>query len=159
MIEIEGLSKWYGSHQVLTTCSVRVAKGETVVVCGPSGSGKSTLLKCINGLERFQQGEVFFNGTPVGASSTNLPRMRAKIGMVFQNFELFPHMTALQNVCLGQERVLRRSREDSISRGMVLLDRVGLGTHAHKYPAQLSGGQAQRVAIARRRARHHGAHR
>jgi glutamate/aspartate transport system ATP-binding protein len=149
MIEIKNLSKWFGSHQVLAGCNLSVEKGETLVVCGPSGSGKSTLLKCINGLEDFQEGTLSIAATSVDARSTNLPRLRAKVGMVFQSFELFPHMTALQNVCLGQEKVLRRSKKESAARSMILLERVGLGAHAEKYPAQLSGGQAQRVAIAR----------
>jgi glutamate/aspartate transport system ATP-binding protein len=126
-----------------------IAKGEVVVVCGPSGSGKSTLLKCVNGLERFEQGKVIVSGISVGDPKTDLPKLRSKIGMVFQNFELFPHMTAIENVCLGQEKVLKRDKADSVKRGMALLDRVGLAAHATKYPAQLSGGQAQRVAIAR----------
>jgi len=149
MIEIENVSKWYGPHQVLKGCSLSVKKGETLVVCGPSGSGKSTLLKCVNGLEKFEEGKITVERTSVGDPSTNLPRLRSKIGMVFQNFELFPHMTALDNVCLGQNKVLRRSKAESVSRSMALLERVGLADHASKYPGQLSGGQAQRVAIAR----------
>jgi glutamate/aspartate transport system ATP-binding protein len=149
MIEIEGVSKWYGGHQVLKDCSLSVSKGETLVVCGPSGSGKSTLLKCVNGLEKFEEGKITVEQTSVGDRSTNLPRLRSKIGMVFQNFELFPHMTALENVCLGQKKVLGRSKAESVLRSMALLERVGLVDHASKYPAQLSGGQAQRVAIAR----------
>jgi glutamate/aspartate transport system ATP-binding protein len=149
MIEIECVSKWYGANQVLKQCTLSVDKGEVVVVCGPSGSGKSTLLKCVNGLEKFEEGAISVNGISVGDPSTNLPRLRSKIGMVFQNFELFPHMTALQNVCLGQEKVLKRGHDESVTRGMALLERVGLAAHATKYPAQLSGGQAQRVAIAR----------
>jgi glutamate/aspartate transport system ATP-binding protein len=149
MIEIDGVNKWYGQHQVLKQCCLTVGKGETVVVCGPSGSGKSTLLKCVNGLESFDKGKITVDGTSVGDRSTDLPRLRSKIGMVFQNFELFPHMTAVENVCLGQEKVLKQSRAESVARSMALLHRVGLGAHASKYPAQLSGGQAQRVAIAR----------
>jgi glutamate/aspartate transport system ATP-binding protein len=149
MIEIENVSKWYGASQVLKQCSLSVDKGEVVVVCGPSGSGKSTLLKCVNGLERFQEGCITVGGVSIGDRATNLPKLRSKIGMVFQNFELFPHMTALENICLGQQKVLKRSRADSRARGTTLLERVGLGVHAGKYPAQLSGGQAQRVAIAR----------
>lgn len=149
MIEIERVSKWYGVNQVLKQCSLSVAKGEVVVVCGPSGSGKSTLLKCVNGLEKFEEGRITVDGTSVGDLSTNLPQLRSKIGMVFQNFELFPHMTALENICLGQEKVLRRRKKESVSRALALLERVGLAQHAGKYPAQLSGGQAQRVAIAR----------
>lgn len=149
MIEIECVSKWYGVNQVLKQCSLSVSKGEVVVVCGPSGSGKSTLLKCVNGLEQFKEGKIAVGGTSVGDSSTNLPQLRSRIGMVFQNFELFPHMTALGNICLGQEKVLKRKKSESAAYGMALLERVGLTDHATKYPAQLSGGQAQRVAIAR----------
>lgn len=149
MIEIELVCKWYGRVQVLNGCSTRVGKGEVVVVCGPSGSGKSTLLKCMNGLERFQRGTITVDGVSVGGRETNLPKLRSRIGMVFQNFELFPHMTALQNLALGQCRVLRRPHAEALARGMVLLERVGLADHAAKFPAQLSGGQAQRVAIAR----------
>jgi glutamate/aspartate transport system ATP-binding protein len=149
MIEIDTVSKWYGAHQVLNRCSLKVEKGEVVVVCGPSGSGKSTLLKCVNGLERFNEGRITVAGVSVGDKSTDLPRLRSKIGMVFQNFELFPHMTALENICLGQVEVLKRGKQESAAKSLALLDRVGLKRHADKYPAQLSGGQAQRVAIAR----------
>ena len=149
MIEIQSVSKWYGTHQVLSRCSLSVQKGEVVVVCGPSGSGKSTLLKCVNGLERFTEGKITVGGVSVGDKSTDLPRLRSKIGMVFQNFELFPHLTALQNICLGQVEVLKRGKAESVAKGLTLLERVGLTHHANKYPAQLSGGQAQRVAIAR----------
>jgi glutamate/aspartate transport system ATP-binding protein len=149
MIEIKDISKWYGSFQVLTHCTTQVAKGEVVVVCGPSGSGKSTLIKCVNGLEPFQQGEVRVDGISVGAKNTNLPKLRARIGMVFQNFELFPHLSVTENLTLAQIKVLRRPREDAIEKGLKLLDRVGLKEHASKFPGQLSGGQQQRVAIAR----------
>ena len=149
MIDVDKLSKWYGSVRVLVECSIRVAKGEVVVVCGPSGSGKSTLIKCINGLEPFQEGRIAVGGISVGDPGTNLPKLRARIGMVFQNFELFPHMTALDNICLGQIKVRGRSRGEAETRGLQLLERVGLMEHAHKHPAQLSGGQQQRVAIAR----------
>jgi glutamate/aspartate transport system ATP-binding protein len=149
MIEIKDISKWYGSFQVLTHCTTQVAKGEVVVVCGPSGSGKSTLIKCVNGLEPFQQGEVRVDGISVGAKNTNLPKLRARIGMVFQNFELFPHLSVTENLTLAQIKVLRRPREDAIKKGLKLLDRVGLKEHASKFPGQLSGGQQQRVAIAR----------
>jgi glutamate/aspartate transport system ATP-binding protein len=149
MIEVEAVSKWYGTHQVLNRCSLSVQKGEVVVVCGPSGSGKSTLLKCVNGLERFDEGRITVAGVSVGDKSTNLPRLRSKIGMVFQNFELFPHMTALENICLGQIEVLKRVKSESVARSLALLERVELKHHANKYPGQLSGGQAQRVAIAR----------
>ena len=149
MIEIKDISKWYGSFQVLTHCTTQVAKGEVVVVCGPSGSGKSTLIKCVNGLEPFQQGEVRVDGISVGAKNTNLPKLRARIGMVFQNFELFPHLSVTENLTLAQIKVLRRPPEDAIEKGLKLLDRVGLKAHASKFPGQLSGGQQQRVAIAR----------
>ena len=149
MIDIEAVSKWYGTHQVLKSCSLSVKKGEVVVVCGPSGSGKSTLLKCVNGLEQFNQGQIVVAGVSVGDKNTDLPQLRSRIGMVFQNFELFPHMTAIENICLGQVEVLKRSKQEAVAKGLKLLERVGLANHANKYPAQLSGGQAQRVAIAR----------
>ena len=149
MIKIRDLSKWYGTVQVLKGCSTEVAKAEVVVVCGPSGSGKSTLIKCVNGLEPFEQGEIVVDGISVGDRRTDLPRLRARIGMVFQHFELFPHLTVIRNLTLAQSKVLGRSREASLKNGMRLLDRVGLREHAHKFPGQLSGGQQQRVAIAR----------
>ncbi|MBI1985925.1 MAG: amino acid ABC transporter ATP-binding protein [Rhodospirillales bacterium] len=149
MITVDKVSKWFGDFQVLDKCSTRVAKGEVVVICGPSGSGKSTLIKCINGLEPFQQGAITVNGISVGAEGTNLPKLRASIGMVFQNFELFPHMTVLDNICLAQTKVLNRNRAEAGERAMQLLNRVGLADQAPKHPAQLSGGQQQRVAIAR----------
>ena len=149
MIEIRSVSKWYGQFQVLTDCSTQISKGEVVVVCGPSGSGKSTLIKCVNGLEPFQQGEVLVNGTSVGDPKTNLPKLRAHVGMVFQHFELFPHMSITDNLAIGQTKVLGRNKEEARERGLKLLDRVGLKAHAAKFPGQLSGGQQQRVAIAR----------
>jgi len=149
MISIKNISKWYGSFQVLAECSTEVAKGEVVVVCGPSGSGKSTLIKCVNALEPFQKGEITVDGIPVGDPKTNLPRLRAKVGMVFQHFELFPHMTVMQNLTLGQVKVLGRSQDEAVHKGTKLLERVGLAAHKDKFPAQLSGGQQQRVAIAR----------
>ena len=149
MIEMKNVSKWYGSFCVLNDCTTSVAKGEVVVVCGPSGSGKSTLIKCINGLEPFQEGTITFDETSVGESKTNLAKLRSHIGMVFQNFELFPHISVIKNIMLGQEKVLGRDKEEAENRGMELLHRVGLTEHAHKYPGQLSGGQQQRVAIAR----------
>ena len=149
MIAIDQVSKWYGSTQVLKHCSTAVAKGEVVVVCGPSGSGKSTLIKCVNGLEPFQEGAITVDGISVGDRKTNLPKLRARIGMVFQHFELFPHLTVMRNLELAQIKVLGRSKEESDERGMRLLDRVGLREHARKFPGQLSGGQQQRVAIAR----------
>jgi glutamate/aspartate transport system ATP-binding protein len=149
MITIRNVSKWYQDFQVLKDCSTEVAKGEVVVVCGPSGSGKSTLIKCVNGLEPFQEGTITVAGVSVGDSKTDLPKLRARIGMVFQHFELFPHLTVIRNLALAQIKVLGRSNEESEQRGMRLLERVGLREHAHKYPGQLSGGQQQRVAIAR----------
>jgi len=149
MIEIKNIGKWYGGFQVLKDCSTRVDRAEVVVVCGPSGSGKSTLIKCVNGLEPFQQGEIIVNGISVGAPDTDLPRLRSHIGMVFQNFELFPHMKVIDNVNLGQIKVLGRSKHEAMEKSMKLLERVGLKDHAPKYPGQLSGGQQQRVAIAR----------
>ncbi len=149
MIEIKHVSKWYGDFQVLKDCTTFVSKGDVVVVCGPSGSGKSTLIKCVNGLEPFQKGEVTVDGVKVGDRKTNLPQLRAKVGMVFQHFELFPHLRVVENLRLGQEKVLGRSRAEADTKAMALLDRVGLTVHARKYPGELSGGQQQRVAIAR----------
>src|ERR1041384_7561329 len=149
MISIENVSKWYGSFQVLTDCSTGVAKGEVVVVCGPSGSGKSTLIKCVNALEPFQKGTISVNGVSVGDPKTDLPKLRSHIGMVFQNFELFPHMSVTDNLVLGQVKVLGRGQDEARTRGLKLLERVGLLAHRDKYPGQLSGGQQQRVAIAR----------
>jgi glutamate/aspartate transport system ATP-binding protein len=149
MITIRNVSKWYQDFQVLKDCSTEVANGEVVVVCGPSGSGKSTLIKCVNGLEPVQEGTITVAGVSVGDSKTDLPKLRARIGMVFQHFELFPHLTVIRNLALAQIKVLGRSNEESEQRGMRLLERVGLREHAHKYPGQLSGGQQQRVAIAR----------
>jgi glutamate/aspartate transport system ATP-binding protein len=149
MISIRKVSKWYGSFRVLAECSAEVAKGEVVVVCGPSGSGKSTLIKTVNALEPFEQGEITVDGVSVGDPRTDLPKLRARIGMVFQNFELFPHMTVMQNLVLGQLKVLKRSPEEARAKGLALLERVGLSDQRDKYPGQLSGGQQQRVAIAR----------
>ena len=149
MISLKNVSKWYGGFQVLTDCSTEVSKGEVVVVCGPSGSGKSTLIKCVNGLEPFQKGEIAVNGVSVGDPRTDLPALRSKIGMVFQNFELFPHMTVTRNLTLAQMKVLGRGLEEATAKGLALLERVGLSAHKDKYPGQLSGGQQQRVAIAR----------
>jgi glutamate/aspartate transport system ATP-binding protein len=149
MIDIKDVSKWYGHFQVLTDCSTSVAKGDVMVICGPSGSGKSTLIKTVNGLEPFQKGEIVVNGTSVGAKGTNLSALRARIGMVFQNFELFPHLSVRENLTIGQIKVLRRSNEEATARGLKYLDRVGLLAHQDKFPNQLSGGQQQRVAIAR----------
>ena len=149
MISIRNVGKWYGAFQVLKNCSTEVKKGEVVVVCGPSGSGKSTLIKCVNGLEPFQEGGISVDGVSVGDPKTDLPKLRSRIGMVFQNFELFPHMTVTRNLTLAQAKVLHRGLEEATKKGLKLLDRVGLLAHKDKYPGQLSGGQQQRVAIAR----------
>ena len=149
MIELKNVSKWYGSFQVLSDCSTNINKGEVVVVCGPSGSGKSTLIKTINALEPFQKGEIFVDGTAVHDSKTDLPKLRSRVGMVFQNFELFPHWSIKQNLTVAQVKVLGRSQAEAEKKGLAYLDRVGLSAHVHKYPAELSGGQQQRVAIAR----------
>ena len=150
MIEINHVDKWYGSgFQALKDCTTSVAKGEVVVVCGPSGSGKSTLIKCVNALEPFQKGEIILDGIKVNDPRTDLPKLRARVGMVFQHFELFPHLKIVDNLCLAQEKVLGRSRDAAMAKGAKLLERVGLKDHARKYPAELSGGQQQRVAIAR----------
>jgi glutamate/aspartate transport system ATP-binding protein len=150
MIEINHVDKWYGpSFQALKDCTTSVAKGEVVVVCGPSGSGKSTLIKCVNALEPFQSGEIIVDSIRVNDPRTDLPKLRARVGMVFQHFELFPHLRILQNLCLAQEKVLGRSHDEAVAKGSKLLDRVGLKEQAQKYPAELSGGQQQRVAIAR----------
>ena len=149
MIEIKNISKWYGSFQVLKDCSVNVEKGEVVVVCGPSGSGKSTLIKPVNALEPFQKVEIIVDGISVGDPKTDLPKLRSRVGMVFQHLELFPHLSIRENLVLAQMKVLGRGREEATERGLKLLDRVGLLKHADKFPGQLSGGQQQRVAIAR----------
>jgi len=149
MISIHNVSKHYGSFQVLTDCSTEVKKGEVIVVCGPSGSGKSTLIKCVNGLEPFQSGTISVNGISVGDPKTNLSKLRSKVGMVFQHFELFPHMSITDNLSIAQVKVLGRSKDEARDKGLKLLDRVGLKAHAEKFPGQLSGGQQQRVAIAR----------
>jgi glutamate/aspartate transport system ATP-binding protein len=149
MIEINGIFKYYGHHPVLKNCSTKVSKGEVVVVCGPSGSGKSTLIKCVNALEPIQKGSIRVDGIEVNDPATDLPDLRSRIGMVFQNFELFPHLTIENNIMLAQRIVLHRSETEARKCAMDLLDRVGMSGHAHKYPGQLSGGQQQRVAIAR----------
>jgi len=149
MIEIQNVSKSYGTFQVLKNCTTSVQKGEVVVICGPSGSGKSTLIKCVNGLEPFEVGDIHVEGISVGNPKTDMPALRARIGMVFQNFELFPHLTILQNLTLSQRRVLGRGKDEAEAKAMALLERVGLKTQAPKFPGHLSGGQQQRVAIAR----------
>src|SRR6476646_3632344 len=149
MISIRDISKWYGAFHVLKDCSTEIQKGEVVVVCGPSGSGKSTLIKCVNGLEPFQKGMITVESISVVAASSDLPKLRSRIGMVFQNFELFPHMTVTENLTLGQMKVLGRPEPAAREKGLKLLDRVGLIAHKDKFPGQLSGGQQQRVAIAR----------
>jgi len=149
MIEIDNVSKWFGDFQALKDCSLSVEQGEVVVVCGPSGSGKSTLIKCVNGLEPVNQGRIAVQDMEVTSRRTNLPKVRAKIGMVFQHFELFPHKTVMENVTLGQVKVLNRGAGEAREKGAQLLERVGLSDQAEKYPAALSGGQKQRVAIAR----------
>jgi glutamate/aspartate transport system ATP-binding protein len=149
MIDIQNVSKWYGQFQVLSNCTTNVKKGEVIVVCGPSGSGKSTLIKCVNGLEPFQKGDIIVKGTSIGDPKTNLSKLRAHVGMVFQNFELFPHMSITENLTIGQIKVLGRGKDEARDKGLKLLDRVGLKSQAHKFPGELSGGQQQRVAIAR----------
>lgn len=149
MIEIQQVSKWYGDFQVLSDCSTSINKGEVVVVCGPSGSGKSTLIKTVNALEAFQSGNIIVDETTLKDPSTDLAKFRSRVGMVFQHFELFPHMTVLDNLTIGQIKVLKRSSADARKKAMEFLDRVGLLAHKDKFPGQLSGGQQQRVAIAR----------
>lgn len=149
MIEIKNVSKWYGNFQVLTDCTTTINKGEVVVVCGPSGSGKSTLIKTVNALEPFQKGDITVSGCSLADPKTNLPKLRSTVGMVFQHFELFPHLSVTANLTLAQIKVLGRSADEARSRGMKMLDRVGLTGHKDKFPGQLSGGQQQRVAIAR----------
>ncbi len=149
MIELNNVSKWYGKFQVLTDCTTTVKKGEVVVVCGPSGSGKSTLIKTVNALEPFQKGSISVDGIRVEDPKTDLPKLRSRVGMVFQHFELFPHLSVTENLMLGQVKVLGRNKDEALAHGMKLLDRVGLITHKDKFPGQLSGGQQQRVAIAR----------
>ena len=149
MIEMKNVSKWYGNFQVLTDCTIDIKKGEVVVVCGPSGSGKSTLIKTINALEPFQKGEITVDGVPVHDPKTNLPKLRSRVGMVFQHFELFPHLSVTENLTLAQIKVLGRSKDEALKHGLKYLERVGLSAHKDKFPGQLSGGQQQRVAIAR----------
>jgi len=149
MIELKNVSKWYGPVQVLNDCTVSIQKGEVVVVCGPSGSGKSTLIKAINALEPFQKGEITVDGVAVHDPKTDLPKLRSRVGMVFQHFELFPHLSVTENLTIAQVKVLGRSADEAKKRGLKMLERVGLIAHKDKFPGQLSGGQQQRVAIAR----------
>src|SRR5687768_16889265 len=149
MISMKNVGKWYGSFQVLADCTTEVSKGEVVVVCGPSGSGKSTLIKTVNGLEPFQKGEIYVDGIGVHDPKTDLPKLRSRVGMVFQHFELFPHLSVTENLTLAQIKVLGRNADEAQKRGLKMLDRVGLMAHKDKFPGQLSGGQQQRVAIAR----------
>ena len=149
MIELKDVSKWYGPVQVLTNCSVNINKGDVVVVCGPSGSGKSTLIKTVNALEPFQKGSIMVDGVSVGDPATDLPKLRSRVGMVFQHFELFPHLSVTENLTIAQMKVLGRNADEAKTRGLKMLDRVGLMAHKDKFPGQLSGGQQQRVAIAR----------
>ena len=149
MIDIQNISKWYGNFQVLTDCNTQIRQGEVVVVCGPSGSGKSTLIKTVNGLEPFQQGDIVVDGMRLKDPKTNLNQLRSRVGMVFQHFELFPHLSIQDNLTIAQVKVLGRSQAEAEKKGLAYLDRVGLSQHAKKYPAELSGGQQQRVAIAR----------
>ena len=149
MIDIKNISKWYGSFQVLTDCTTTINKGDVVVVCGPSGSGKSTLIKTVNALEPIQKGDIVVDGTSISDPKTNLPKLRSRVGMVFQHFELFPHLSITDNLTLAQIKVLGRTKDESLKRGLKMLDRVGLSAHKDKFPGQLSGGQQQRVAIAR----------
>ncbi|MBC7994654.1 MAG: amino acid ABC transporter ATP-binding protein, partial [Rhizobacter sp.] len=149
MIDIKNVSKWYGSFQVLTDCTTSIQKGEVVVVCGPSGSGKSTLIKTVNALEPFQKGDIVVDGISISDPKTNLPKLRSRVGMVFQHFELFPHLSVTENLTLAQIKVLNRNTDEAKTRGLKMLDRVGLMAHKDKFPGQLSGGQQQRVAIAR----------
>jgi glutamate/aspartate transport system ATP-binding protein len=150
MITIDNISKWYNpTFQVLKHCTTKVDKGEVVVVCGPSGSGKSTLIKTVNALEPVQEGTILVDGLNVTTMKKDLPKLRSRVGMVFQHFELFPHLKIVENLCLGQTKVLGRSEDAARAKAMKMLERVGLTAHAEKFPGQLSGGQQQRVAIAR----------
>jgi glutamate/aspartate transport system ATP-binding protein len=149
MIKINNVSKWYGAFQVLTDCTTAIEKGEVVVVCGPSGSGKSTLIKTVNALEPIQKGDIIVDGTSISDPKTDLPKLRSRVGMVFQHFELFPHLSVTENLTIAQIKVLNRSQDEAKARGLKMLDRVGLSAHKDKFPGQLSGGQQQRVAIAR----------
>jgi polar amino acid transport system ATP-binding protein len=148
-IEFKGVQKWFGKLHVLRDITLSVARGEVVVVCGPSGSGKSTLIRCVNSLERIQEGELVVLGESITRPGVNLARLRTRVGMVFQSFNLFPHMTALENIVLAPLKVRGVSRADAAETAQALLRRVGIPDKAANYPANLSGGQQQRVAIAR----------
>lgn len=147
MIDIKNVSKWYGSFQVLTDCTTSIQKGEVVVVCGPSGSGKSTLIKTVNALEPFQKGDIVVDGISIADPQTNLPKLRSRVGMVFQHFELFPHLSVTENLTLAQIKVLGRNPDDAKTRGLKMLDRVGLMAHKDKFPGQLSGGQLRQAGL------------
>ncbi len=149
MIDFRGVNKWFGSLHVLKDIDLLVAVGQVVVVCGPSGSGKSTLIRCINKLEPIQKGEIVVDGMSLSDPSTDITKLRAEVGMVFQQFNLYPHMTALQNITLAPIKVRKQSREEAGRIARDLLAKVGIPEKADQYPAQLSGGQQQRVAIAR----------
>jgi glutamate transport system ATP-binding protein len=148
-IRFGGVNKWFGKLHVLRDIDLSIAAGEVVVVCGPSGSGKSTLIRTVNGLERVQKGDIVVLGESITGRGVNLPALRTRVGMVFQSFNLFPHMTALENITLAPMKVRRLGRHEAEQAARALLDRVGLGEKADAYPANLSGGQQQRVAIAR----------
>ncbi|MCU7430755.1 amino acid ABC transporter ATP-binding protein [Paracoccus denitrificans] len=149
MISVAGVNKWYGAFQVLTDVSLSVARGEKVVICGPSGSGKSTLIRCLNQLEQHQEGSIVVDGIELGQSENAAQAVRREVGMVFQHFNLFPHLDLVQNCILAPMSVRGMSRRAAEALAVGLLERVRLGEHAHKYPSQLSGGQQQRAAIAR----------
>ena len=149
MIEINNVSKWFGTFQVLDTINETIEKGQVVVICGPSGSGKSTILKCLNGLERFQEGDIIVDGLSLKDPSTDLFKLRQKMGMVFQRFELYPHLKVIENINIAPIKVKKVPEKDAVKRAMELLERVGIPDQADKYPGNLSGGQQQRVAIAR----------
>ncbi len=149
MIEIKNVSLWYSKFRALCNVTTTIKENQTVVICGPSGCGKSSLLRCINGLERFQEGEIIVDGKSVGDPKTNISELRADIGMVFQHFELYPHMAAIRNLTLGPSLVRKKSKEEAEEAALKLLEMVGIREQAYKYPGEMSGGQQQRVAIAR----------
>ena len=149
IVKINGLNKWYGDFHVLRDINLDVAKGERIVICGPSGSGKSTLIRCINALEEFQEGEIVVDGIELGPNLKRVDEVRREVGMVFQSFNLFPHLTVLENLTLSPTWVAGLPKKEAVARAMHQLERVRIAEQAHKYPLQLSGGQQQRVAIAR----------